>query len=379
MTGTTNLPGPSRRAVLAAAGLGAIAIPSVAHAAPRPSGLGPLSVTATPDTQLNAMFTNYGNTGGQWVGADSTYSVRLKDGRTAWVFSDTIYGDVVNGTLSPTDSFFINNSIIVQDGQKLSTVTGGTSDHPEAIVGMDGDAWHWFGAAQTRPNGDVQIGVLRFERFGTGAWDWGWKSNRLVTLDRRTLKPRSVTPLPSAAGVQWASWFLQQPGVTYVYGVEDLGASKYMHLARVRSGDLSSTGKWEYWTGSGWSRTETDSARIIVGVSNEYSVTAFGGGYLLITQDTNELFSSRILAYRSDSLTGPFVDPIEVYRMPEVGPFGSYGDPNIFGYNPHEHPELRRGNELVISYNINTFDNMAIYDDVTIYRPRFIRATFTHR
>nr|WP_231980042.1 DUF4185 domain-containing protein [Tessaracoccus coleopterorum] len=188
-----------------------------------------------------------------------------------------------------------------------------------------------------------------------------------------------MTELPSAANVAWASWFLQRPGVTYVYGVEDLGASKYMHLARVRSGDLSSVDKWEFWTGSGWSAEETDSTRIIVGVSNEYSVTAFGGGYLLITQDTNELFSARILAYRGDSLTGPFTDPVEVYRMPEVGLFGSYGNPNIFGYNPHEHPELRRGNELVISYNINSFDSSELYKDVTIYRPRFIRATFSNR
>lgn len=367
----------SRRTLLAAAGVGALSLPGVANAGPRPPRLGPLSVRTAPDTALNAMFTRYGNTGGQWVGADSTYSVELKDGRIAWIFSDTLYGDVRDGKLSPTDSFFINNSVVVQDGRRLTTVTGGTPSKPKAIVGMDGDAWHWFGAGQTRPNGSVQIGVLRFARFGTGAWDWGWEGNRLATLDRRTLKRTSIVDLPSAAGVQWASWYLQQPGVTYVYGVEDLGASKYMHLARVKSGDLSSVRKWEYWDGSGWSKRETASARILVGVSNEYSVTPFGGGYLLITQDTNELFSSRILAYRSNAITGPFTDPIEVYRMPEVGPFGSYGDPNIFGYNPHEHPELRRGNQLVISYNINTFDNMHIYDDVTIYRPRFIRATFT--
>lgn len=375
---TTQRNTASRRAVLtagAAAGLGAL-IPS---ARARAEGLGPLSVTATPDTKLTAMFGRYGDTSGQWVGADSTYSVPLKDGRVAWLFSDTLYGDVVDGQLSPTDSFFINNSVILQSGSRLSTVTGGTPEAPEGLVPMDGDAWHWFGAGQARPNGDVQVGVLRFERFGPGMWDWGWKSNALVTLDRRTLLPKGLVALPSGAGIQWASWYLKQAGFTYVYGVEDLGANKYMHLARVRSGDLTSVGKWSYWTGSGWSANEADSVRILVGVSNEYSVTPFGGGYLLITQDTTEAFSNRILAYRSDSLTGPFIDPTEVYRMPEVGPLGSYGDGNIFGYNPHEHPHLRRGNELVISYNINSFDSSQLYRDVTIYRPRFIRARFTHR
>ncbi len=56
--------------------------------------------------------------------------------------------------------------------------------------------------------------------------------------------------------MQWSAWLLRDRGYTYVYGVEDLGASKYQHVARVRGDDLTAK-PWEYWTGTGWSADET--------------------------------------------------------------------------------------------------------------------------
>ena len=59
--------------------------------------------------------------------------------------------------------------------------------------------------------------------------------------------------------------------------------------------------------------------------------------------------------------------------MSEVGAAGSYGDPDVFAYNAHVHPELSNDRHLLVTYNVNSFDNVGdVYDDVTIYRPRFI-------
>jgi hypothetical protein len=54
-----------------------------------------------------------------------------------------------------------------------------------------------------------------------------------------------------------------------------------MHIARVAGDDL--TQPWEYWTGAGWSPLEAASASVLAGVANEYSVTPFEDGYLLVT------------------------------------------------------------------------------------------------
>jgi len=353
---------------LTAAGL---AVPAVSAAAD-PSSCSAVSTTwaaqssphAAPEGLLNA----YSDTGKGWTGADSTYSVPLPGGRTAWVFSDTFLGPVNPDGSRPTTTPFINNSFVIQQGTKLKTVTGGTATSPTALVPPPANGWYWFGAAQTSHAGrDLDVVALRFEKTGTGQWDWRWASNYLARFDSTTSKLKSLTPIPSGANVQWSGWLLRDSGYTYVYGVEDLGASKYQHVARVRGDDLTAK-PWEYWTGSGWSADETASARVLQGVANEHSVTRWSDGYLLVTHDTNELFSKRVVGYFSCSPTGPWVKPVELYQTPETGG-------NIITYNSHDHPDLRRGTSLLVSYNVNSLVSDELYGDVSIYRPRFVSVT----
>lgn len=364
-----------------------LALPSAAATPPTPASRSkgctllssPLVARSAPAESFARRFAALGDTSGQWVGADSTYSVPLKDGTVAWLFSDTLYGQVRQGKLSPTNSSFLNNSVVVDDGRTLTTRVHGTPQDPQSLVPPTGaSSWYWFGAGTRKPNGDVQVVALKFEKFGVGIFDFGWSSNHVATFDPKTWQLRSLQPLPSSHDIQWGSWIRDDKGSMLVYGVEDRGAEKFMHIARVVGNDLGRTQNWSYWNGSGWSREEDASVRVMPGVGNEYSVTPYEDGYLLITQDTAEAFSNRVLAYSSCSPTGPFSGPVELFRTPETGAWGSYGDPNIFTYNAHEHPEFRRGNNLLVTYNVNSFDSNSLYDDVTIYRPRFVTVTLTH-
>ncbi|WP_371405873.1 DUF4185 domain-containing protein [Kribbella sp. NBC_00662] len=322
----------------------------------------------TPHVAPESLLNAYSNTGKGWTGADSTYSVALPGGRTAWIFSDTFLGPVNPDGSRPTTAPFINNSFVIQQGKSLKTVTGGTPSSPTALIPPPSDGWYWIGAAQTSHAGrDLDVTALRFVKTGTGQWDWHWASNYLARFDSKTFKLKSLTPLPSAANVQWSGWLLRDRGYTYIYGVEDLGSSKYQHVARVRGDDLTAK-PWEYWTGSGWSSDEAASVRVLEGVANEHSVTQFKDGYLLVTHDTKELFSKRVVGYFSCSPTGPWVKPVELYQTPETGG-------NIITYNSHEHPDLRRGNELLVSYNVNSLVSDDLYGDVSIYRPRFLGVT----
>lgn len=330
-----------------------------------------IASSAAPTPELTELFTDYADTGTGWTGGDSTYSIPLRDGRNVWVFSDTFLGPVNDDGTRPESAPFINNSFVVQRGQELSTVHGGTAETPEALLPPPTEGgWYWVGDGLQRRDGVIQLMALQYWYGGGGMWDFGWDSNHLATFDPDTFELIDLVDLPSAAGVQWASWIEPAGQYTYIYGVEDQGASKYMHVARVVGTDLSRP--WKYWDGQRWSPHEASSARVMDGVANEYSVAAFADGYLLITQDTHELFSSTINAYVACSPTGPFRLVGEIAQMPEVGAAGSYGDPNIFAYNAHEHPELRTGDSLTVSYNVNSFDSQDLYEDVTIYRPRFV-------
>jgi len=335
------------------------------------------SVEAKPHAAPESPLNTYSDKGKGWTGGDSTYSVKLSGGRTVWVFSDTFLGPVNPDGSRPTTTPFINNSFVVQRGHSLKTVTGGTRTNPTALVPPPANGWYWFGAAGTSKAGrNLDIFTVQYERTGPGQWDWQWVSNHLARFDSKTLKLKELVPLPSAANVQWSAWQLSEGGYTYIYGVEDLGAAKYQHVARVRGDDLK--GRWQYWTGAGWSADETASARVLEGVANEHSVTRWGDGYLLVTHDTNELFSKRVLGYFSCSPVGPWVNPVELYQTPETGAEGSYGDGDIITYNSHDHPDQRSGSTLLVSYNVNSLDpNTDLYADVSIYRPRFLGITLT--
>ncbi len=335
----------------------------------------PRVAASAPASTYDAAFNRYGNTSGLWSGADSTYSARLPGGRELWSFSDTLIGAVnPDGSRSPSTPF-VNNSFVVTDRGRFSTVIGGSADAPAANAApTDPSAWYWSGDP-TVTGRYLEVPYLEFHRTGTGPFDFAFLKNVLGRFDARTLKLIGVTDLPSATGINWGSYTLRDGAYTYIYGVEDLSATKYLHLARVRGGDLA--GQWQYFTGTGWSSQEADSARLMDGVSNEFSVSPFGTGYLMITQDTTEQLSTRIVAYFSCRPTGPFTGKTLVYTTPETGATGSYGNPNVFTYNPHAHPELSHGNQLLISYNVNSFDINDVFADASIYRPRFVVATFS--
>jgi hypothetical protein len=359
-------------AAAGAATLGALGIARPAAASPAAAAASaPHVLSATPNAALNTLFNQYGNTGAGWTGADSTYSTVLPGGRQLWIFSDTFLGPVNPDLSRPTTVPFLRNSYVVRDGNRLSTVHGGTAAAPRTLfVPADPANWFWCGAGRAN-GGMVEQVVHEFARTGTGDWDFAWVGTSVARVSAARLnRVIDVRPLPSGAEVSWGAWLQPVGGHLYVYGVEDRGASKYLHVARVDGHSL--LGRWQFWTGSGWSATEADSVRVMEGVSNEYSVTPWRGRWLLVTQDTTELFSTKIVAYVGDSPAGPFTGKTLLYTTPETGALGSYGNANVYTYNPHVHSELSTDRRLVLSYNVNSLRGADLYADVTIYRPRFV-------
>jgi hypothetical protein len=338
-----------------------------------------VTTTAAVDERRTAEFTAYGNSGADgfgWSGADSSYSLPVSGGRLAWIFSDTFLRPVAPDGSRPLSSPFVNNSIVVEKNGRLHTITGHDDAGPTGLVppAPDNTSWFWFGAGLADHSGhQLDVVALNFVRTGTEAFDFAWQANYLARFDTRTWQRTDVVPLPSSANIQWSAWLQRQGPDVLVYGVEDLGLQKYLHLAKVLGGDLARTDTWRYWDGSGWSRSEQDSARILAGVANEMSVTPFRDGYLAVTQDTSVLFNTQIRGYVACSPQGPFTDIGVLYSMPETGALGSYGNPNVFAYNALQHPKLRRGNRIYLTYNVNSFVSDDLYADASIYRPRFVR------
>ncbi len=328
---------------------------------------------------------------GHWTGGDSTYSVPVPGGEL-WVFSDTFLGTVrPDGSRSPvTDDGgstpFVHNSFVRWDATGPHTVTGrDAAGAPASVVpGAGPGDWYWSRAG-IPDSGGVEVVYARYARTGPGPLDIAWRGNALGRFGPGGMsRPRSLTPLPSSAGISWGAWLSREGRHTYVYGTEKApGPGNHLHLARVTGPDLR--GPWQFWTGRGtWSGDEHRSARLsgpdgtALRASDELSVVRHGGWYALCTQRADQPFSAEVQLAWSRTPGGPFTRPRTVFTAPEAGPTGTYRNRNVFAYNPHEHPELEGRGELVVSYNVNSLVPDDVIRRADIYRPRFLRMTLGH-
>ncbi|HEU5156459.1 MAG TPA: hypothetical protein VFU43_05640 [Streptosporangiaceae bacterium] len=353
-----------------------------------------------------------------WTGADGTWSVRLPDGRTVWIFADTFLGPVRPGPnlrgrphawRTAATAPLIHNSAVVEsaDGMLTTTLRGSAANGaPAAWIGagdvywpmsavLDGGALRVFlqriGASDDRH----PFGVVRRAAVAT------------VPLSRLS-RPGPITPLPKpprdSAGEQvfYGIGALRAGRYVYIYGATSNttrgGQSAY--LARVPAGRVTHLDDWEYWrgtgagtrtapgTGAGTAAAATGGggggsewggpagARPVLpfvprrtGVSAGFSVVRRNGTYVLFTMDPTRPVGgiSRIASYWSCDPAGPWHGPAPVYDPPEVVRGGT-----TFAYSPFAHPE-QGGPGLLLSYNLN--DTRRAHENVGLYRPKFIRVS----
>lgn len=331
-------------------------------------------VNVTSHGDLNRLWNDYGDTGGRWSGGDSTVSVRLPDGRTAWFFADTFIGRVEEDGARPRDAGFVHNTLVVQDGTALTTIHGGTPDDPASLVGTTGrgtrsDPLYWVNSALVE-NGELRAVYNQYARTGDDSLDVKLVGTAIATFSLPALDLVEVRKLPVGDRVGWGSATLTDGGYTYVYGTEASGRKKYAHVARVPAGGLS--GQWEYWTGTRWSTDHHDSTRLLAGVGTGFGVARVGGEIVLLTQDATVVFSHHLVAYRAASAIGPFTGRTLVYTAPEAGK-------DRIVYDARIHPQLGTDTSLVVSYNVNDLDPDAGYTDARTYRPRFLNVGWPPR
>lgn len=321
---------------------------------------------------LNRMWREYGDSGGHWTGGDSTASVQLPDGRVAWLFSDTFLGTVNADHSRPTSSPMVNNTVVVQgaNGRLGETLHGGTAAAPKAKVAVDGSSLlYWVGDGVVVGN-ELRVLYNTYEKTGEGGLDVRMTGTSLVTFSLPGLAVTSIRALPLGDDIAWGSAVLDDDGYTYVYGSSDPGdGTRFAHVARMPHGALG--GSWQFFTGSGWSSSESEAGRLLRGVGTAFSVVEVGGKYALVTADTNITFSPAFVGYTADSPTGPFTGPAHLFEAPQEYP----GKP-VITYDARVHSAFGSGGNLVVSYNVNSLNNDDNYADARIYRPRFVNVAW---
>jgi hypothetical protein len=358
--------------------------------------------SGVPDSNFNALFTQDGpgfanepSGSAGWTGADSTYSRALPDGRVLFFFSDSFLASspAPNGAtvdaqtrMRTSPLFQGHNSIVVlnTDGT-LTTLYGGDALNPTSLfTPANSNDVLWMGDSvvlQTSP-GVYQLGLFLME-FNSSTY--AYVGSSLATLSLPDLTVKSLKPLTIPGTVEWGSAILQQGSTLYLYGMEDLGAGKYPHVAKLPAKDIAKPSAWQFWNGTAWVSGATNSARIINApdsISNEYNVNqihaANGTSYVLTTMDTSVPYGTwqNIVLYFSCSPQGPWGPKHVVYATPETGKKDQPGLGTLLTYNPHAHFEFTSNGAVLISYDLNTTqgDDLIYADN---YRPKFIRVPIT--
>jgi hypothetical protein len=319
---------------------------------------------ADPAPLFNQLFSQKN---GGWTGGDGTLSIRLPGSRTAWLFGDTFLGHIeADGTRSKATPF-IRNCLVIQNGNSLETRHRGSHGEPSAFFAPPSPKeWYWPGDGTVVGN-RAKVFLHRFEEVSQRLWGWTWTGTALATLSLPELEVERIDDTVAENGIMYGVSILETDPYTYIYGTSAVGHPKLAHIARAPRG-LS--GPWTYYSDQGWSDDSMASMPIVSGISTQYAVFSIGNIFYLITMDSRSPFPDAIAAYRAINPWGPWQGPRIIYRVPDV-------DANIVAYNPFVHTQFAEGSRQLISYNLNHVnDPTALYQDASIYRPRFIRVDF---
>jgi len=335
------------------------------------------SAASAPD--LDALFDRADG----WIGADGAYSVAFSPKRTLWLFSDTWVGKIQDGRR--TDATIVNNSVGVQEGidkRVTYSVARGANGKPAAlIVPADGRGWFWLQAG-VADRGRLLLFLNQVEKtddksvFGfrsVGLW-LGTVANADKPPELWSVKQVKMPNAVFSADrmLAWGAAVLRVGEDLYVYGIDERREkgtpNRQMVVARVPLASAGTMAAWRYYCDGVWGEDFRNASRLAGDIASDYSVTPFRDRYIAIY--TERGLSPRIMGRMADRPWGPWSAPAALYECPEMS-----RDKNVFCYGAKAHPTLSSGQDLVVSYVVNSFDFWQVAREAKLYWPRFVRVT----
>lgn len=321
-----------------------------------------------------------------WVGADGNYSIPLKGDTTLWLFSDTLVGKVQEG--KRVDTCMINNSIALQRATNVPKFFYGTTTNgqPASFITPEqgsprGYFWLTHGIRTAR---GLYFFMQRIVTVQSGT-PFGFKlvdswlaqvanPDRPPAQWRITQTQVPCTEVQAKGALIFGGAVLREGGYVYVFGGDSRPAAGKDHapnglvLARVPEEQFADFAQWRFLADGDWQGEFKQVTPAFRGVGSEYSVSWLPGRkeYAAVYSDG---IGGNIMVRLAPTLTGPWGDPIQVFRCPEMD-----WPTKAFCYAAKAHPELVTApDELLITYAANAWDFWDLFKDARLYWPRFVR------
>jgi len=323
----------------------------------------------------------------RWLGGDGAASIDLGEGRTLWLFQDSLVAARPDATRATATR--VRNAIAVMDGRNPATASthfalpfdgeGAPRSFFRAAGEVESRGWYWPTHGARVPGGPLLVFLARVEPtpgLGLGFAATGW---RVVVIDNPDDEPeawteRWLTPpalpfdaVPGAAVVREGG---------YLYALAPRADGQHdAYLARVRESEvLRGVLAPEWWVGAGWAAQEivAGNARVVIEEAGTEASIHYAPQLRRWVFVTSHGLGATTVAMRfAEGLTGPWSPLRDVYTPPESTA------PNPLVYGAKAHPGLTTGDasELVVTYATSSFTPDALLAPAGggLFWPRFVR------
>lgn len=338
-------------------------------------------------SHTDTTFTNYfrNTEAGTMTAGDGGMSVKLPDGRTVWLISDSYISAVNAADTSLACLFDINNCLMVQDSVQQNQFV--TLYNTEA-TGVS----RTFFTTTYCPGGNDRFWPVHafahqqklyafLHRYQGQAMDFAGVYLAQMSLPELTVD--SITEI-SQTDILWGHYIM--PNATndsiYIYGTRKNWITFDNYVARCPIDGIYS--QWQYFTGSSWSANPTLAAKISLSTThvfgNGMSVLPIQGRYYMFLQENGFLtcgMGRNINVFRSNTPWGPFENERTIYTIPDL-----YKGIYMITYQAFAHEQFTQNNEVLLSYAVNDIcpsQCQNIWFDrrnADTYRLKFLRAPF---
>ncbi|MEM9745562.1 MAG: hypothetical protein AAF945_02615 [Actinomycetota bacterium] len=269
-------------------------------------------------------------------GGDYQRAFELDDGQVLWVFQDVYVATDAGREL-------VHSAAVLQDGTCFTTVTGGTTDEPEAWIAADETTpfveWYWPLDGYQLDGDTFVLLVAEMEERGhrylanaTPVATW------TVEVDLATMQVGELQPAPNASTALYGFDVTTDDEYLYLYGhchrqfgfsmIGHDPCADHVHLARQPLGQPNVP--LDYWTGDGWSRNRD----LAASVAHE-SVGPDGDDVLSMPMQVQRDGDRWISATKTDDWWGSTVQlataprPEGPWTVTAVLPVATQGDPEV--------------------------------------------------
>ncbi len=275
-----------------------------------------------------------------WQGGDGAVPAYLPDNKVAWIFGDTVFGNVGPDGSLQAGWGMAHGSMLIQDGNCFDPFYRTGSSTPGSLVpDPPAGELRWPGSGWVSRDGSTLFVTVSRVRLDASA-PFGFTSmfGEIAAFDYPSLAFRSISPAPTPSdpgASDWGTAFVDG-AYAYLYSTHDF--SHFVARFPDTTADPAGGVGWQYWTGTAWSSdpaamgpmaaTRSPLSGVVVGKST--------AGYVMTAKSAGA-FSQDVSAWSAPSPAGPWT-PIgqvaDLTYLPAGRTYGGHAASQLPGGDP---------------------------------------------